>query len=66
MRRRQFASDQKMAPTEAGKTAITSEVALFDSRFSLGYPPGTFTLAGEGAIPKTFLMKGQPCKGVRL
>ena len=26
--------------------AITSEVALFDSRFSLGYPPGTFTLAG--------------------
>lgn len=26
--------------------AITSEVALFDSRFSLGYPPGTFALAG--------------------
>jgi hypothetical protein len=26
-------------------TAITSEVALFDSRFSLGYPPGTFALA---------------------
>ena len=25
--------------------AITSEVALFDSRFSLGYPPGTFALA---------------------
>ena len=27
---------------------------------------GTFTLAGEGAIPKTFLLKGQPCKGTRL
>ena len=26
----------------------------------------TFTLAGEGAIPKTFLMKGQPCKGKRI
>lgn len=26
--------------------AITTEVALFDSRFSLGYPPGTFSLAG--------------------
>jgi Protein of unknown function (DUF2778) len=25
--------------------AITTEVALFDSRFSLGYPPGTFALA---------------------
>lgn len=25
--------------------AITNEVALFDSRFSLGYPPGTFSLA---------------------
>jgi hypothetical protein len=25
--------------------AISSEVALFDSRFSLGYPPGTFALA---------------------
>ena len=24
---------------------------------------GAFTLAGEGAIPKTFLTKGQPCKG---
>ena len=29
--------------------AITSEVALFDSRFSLGYPPGTFALAGSVA-----------------
>jgi hypothetical protein len=27
---------------------------------------GTFTLAGEGAIPKTFLMRGQPCKGKRI
>ena len=27
---------------------------------------GTFTLAGEGAIPKTFLMKGQPCRGKRI
>jgi hypothetical protein len=27
---------------------------------------GTFTLAGEGAIPKTFLMTGQPCKGQRI
>ena len=27
---------------------------------------GRFTLAGEGAIPKTFLMKGQPCKGTRI
>lgn len=27
---------------------------------------GTFTLAGEGAIPKTFLMRGQPCKGKQL
>jgi type VI secretion system (T6SS) effector TldE1-like protein len=25
--------------------AITNEVALFDSRFSLGYPPGTFSVA---------------------
>jgi len=25
--------------------AITNEVALFDSRFSLGYPPGTFSIA---------------------
>jgi hypothetical protein len=25
--------------------AISTEVALFDSRFSLGYPPGTFALA---------------------
>lgn len=24
---------------------------------------GTFTLAGEGSLPKTFLMKGQPCRG---
>lgn len=24
---------------------------------------GSFTLAGDGAIPRTFLMKGQPCKG---
>jgi hypothetical protein len=27
---------------------------------------GTFTLAGEGAVPKTFLMKGQPCKGQQI
>ena len=27
---------------------------------------GTFTLAGEGAIPKTFLMRGQPYKGKRI
>jgi hypothetical protein len=27
---------------------------------------GTFTLAGEGALPKTFLMTGQPCKGKRI
>jgi hypothetical protein len=27
---------------------------------------GTFILAGEGCIPKTFLLKGQPCKGTRL
>ena len=26
-------------------TALTSEAALFDSRFSLGFPPGTFALA---------------------
>src|SRR5262245_13967776 len=25
--------------------AITNEVALFDSRFTLGYPPGSFSLA---------------------
>jgi hypothetical protein len=25
--------------------ALTSEAALFDSRFSLGFPPGTFTIA---------------------
>ena len=27
---------------------------------------GTFSLAGEGAIPKTFLLKGQPCQGKRI
>ena len=27
---------------------------------------GTFTLAGEGAIPKTFLLRGQPCKGAQI
>jgi len=27
---------------------------------------GAFTLAGEGAIPKTVLMKGQSCKGRRI
>lgn len=27
---------------------------------------GTFTLAGEGAIPKTFLWRGQPCKGAQI
>ncbi len=27
---------------------------------------GTFTVAGEGPIPKTFLMKGQPCKGKQI
>lgn len=27
---------------------------------------GTFTLAGEGALPKTFLTKGQPCLGKRI
>src|ERR1035437_6810927 len=27
---------------------------------------GTFTLAGEGGIPKTILMRGQPCKGKRI
>jgi hypothetical protein len=27
---------------------------------------GTFTLAGEGVIPKTFLLRGQPCKGTRI
>ena len=27
---------------------------------------GEFTLAGEGAIPKTFLMRGQPCKGAQI
>jgi hypothetical protein len=27
---------------------------------------GTFALAGEGAIPKTFLRKGQPCKGMQI
>jgi hypothetical protein len=27
---------------------------------------GSFTLAGEGAIPKTFLMRGQPCRGRRI
>ena len=27
---------------------------------------GAFTLAGEGDIPKTFLMKGQPCKGKQI
>jgi len=24
---------------------------------------GSFTLAGEGAVPKTFLLPGQPCRG---
>ena len=24
---------------------------------------GSFKLGGTGAIPKTFLLKGQPCKG---
>ena len=27
---------------------------------------GNFTLAGEGAIPKTVLLKGMPCRGTRI
>ena len=27
---------------------------------------GSFKLAGEGAIPKTFLQKSQPCRGTQL
>ena len=27
---------------------------------------GSFTLAGAGPIPKTFLLKGQPCKGEQI
>jgi len=27
---------------------------------------GSFKLAGAGAIPKTFLLKGQPCKGEQI
>jgi hypothetical protein len=27
---------------------------------------GTFTLAGQGSLPKTFLLRGQPCKGTQL
>jgi len=27
---------------------------------------GSFKLAGEGAIPKTFLAKDQPCKGKQI
>lgn len=27
---------------------------------------GSFKLCGEGALPKTFLLKGQPVKGERL
>jgi len=27
---------------------------------------GTFVLAGEGPLPKTFLLPGQPCRGRRI